>query len=506
MGKKFTSTVAGGAIFISLTNILSKGLGFFREIIFAAYFGLSEDFDIYLVGAALPLTINVIIYYLAQNYLIPAYKNLHEKKPDDSESFIQLNLYLFIAGGIIITGILYLFSNLIIDFYLFQASESVKQTAANIFRIFIIAIPFNAAISVLSAFFNIKFEFRFPAYSQLILNASFLIILISLISNLGIYVIPVGYLIGSIIQLAFLVINTKINYKYNSLIKLITNLKEYMPKALLVIILIETIGQLYLLVDRYFYNLVPTGGIAALNYAQITFHLPLSILSVALATVLFPRFSDFISKNLFDDLRRSFQESIKMNIVLFIPITFILIFFGDLVLKILFERGKFTSSDTSITSNVLFYFALSLLIYSIYGVFNKMLYSLGQIKYLLYITIFGIFIKILLNYILVENYLQDGLAISTSVSYFFFFIASYFLIVKRISFKGSPILIKEISICTSIAFLALFISEWALSFMEPTVMVQIFKVVIFLTLFVINLIVIDHSSISTIQKLINSNK
>ncbi|MBS4033797.1 MAG: polysaccharide biosynthesis C-terminal domain-containing protein [Ignavibacterium sp.] len=503
MVKKFTSTVAGGAIFISITGLLSKGLGFFREILFASFFGLQKEFDIYLVGAVLPLTINVIIYYLAQNYLIPAYNNILKSNPEKSDSFIHLNLYLFTAAGILISVLLYFLSNIIVDFYLFQAEIYTKHTASNIFRIFLITIPLQSAISVLSAYMHIKFEFRFPAYSQLILNASFLVFLLILIGDLGIYVIPVGYAISSVFQLGFLVLNTKIIYQSKELFSLLRNLRYYLPKALILIILIETIGQLYLLIDRYFYSLVPTGGIAALNYAQITFHLPLSILSVALATVLFPRFSNFISKNSFDELRKSLEESIRINIVLFIPITFILIFFGDLVLKILFERGKFSATDTIITSNVLFYFSISLIFYSIYSVFNKMLYSLGLIKHLLLITIVGILLKVLLNYIFVGDYLQDGLALSSSISYMFFFLASYLLVEKKLSMNKSMNFLYEIIFCSFSAIVAIYIADFIISFMPGDIIFSVLKLLLFIFIFSTNLYLVDHSSIKTFLKVLS---
>ena len=58
MNQKFTSTIAGASIFISIVGLLSRGLGFIREIIFANNFGLETEFDLYLVGAVLPISIN----------------------------------------------------------------------------------------------------------------------------------------------------------------------------------------------------------------------------------------------------------------------------------------------------------------------------------------------------------------------------------------------------------------------------------------------------------------
>ncbi len=76
MKQKFTSTIAGASIFISVIGLLSRGLGFIREMIFANNFGLETEFDLYLVGAVLPITINTIILYIGQNYFIPEFQKI----------------------------------------------------------------------------------------------------------------------------------------------------------------------------------------------------------------------------------------------------------------------------------------------------------------------------------------------------------------------------------------------------------------------------------------------
>ena len=73
MNKKFTSSIAGASIFISSFMLVGKGVGFLREILYANYFGTNQQFDLYLVSAVFPITINTIIYFLGQNYFIPEY-------------------------------------------------------------------------------------------------------------------------------------------------------------------------------------------------------------------------------------------------------------------------------------------------------------------------------------------------------------------------------------------------------------------------------------------------
>ncbi len=82
MSKKFASTVAGASIIIIFFTIIGRGLGLIREAAFAHQFGLSKEFDIYLIGAVIPAVINSIVMYLGQNYFIPNYKRFKFKEKE----------------------------------------------------------------------------------------------------------------------------------------------------------------------------------------------------------------------------------------------------------------------------------------------------------------------------------------------------------------------------------------------------------------------------------------
>ena len=104
MNKKFTSTLAGAFIFITILNLFSRGLGFFREVLFANYFGRGIDYDVYLVGAVIPITINTVAILIGQNYFIPAYHKTKSRNPDSTNKFFTTNFFVFIAKS----GILFL--------------------------------------------------------------------------------------------------------------------------------------------------------------------------------------------------------------------------------------------------------------------------------------------------------------------------------------------------------------------------------------------------------------
>jgi putative peptidoglycan lipid II flippase len=444
MSQKFTSTIAGASIFISVIGLFSRGLGFIREMIYANNFGLEKDFDLYLVGAVLPITINSIILYIGQNYFVPGFQKLHSSDSNAANKFYRQSFVIFFGVGILVSIILFLGSDIIINYYMHQASAQNKDIATIIFRIFLITIPFSAAISIFSALLQSIYEFKYPAILILFLNISIIALLILFTDKLGIYVIPIGYVVGTIFQFIYLLYKSQkiVNLNLGSIRRELWPSRSLLSSSLLTILIIESLSQLYSLFDRYFYGEISSGGIAALNYAYIIWILPVTIFSISLATAVFPIISKAISNYSQENVEKIYNENIAVNTFIFIPMAFIFYFYGDTIIRILFERGKFVPESTIITFGVLKYYSISLVFYSVYAVFNKIFYSLNKIKILLWVTAGGLLLKLVLNFLLIDLE-QNGLALSTSVSYMFFFFATFLILNGKLEIKNRSLFSKD---------------------------------------------------------------
>ena len=485
-------------------GLLSRGLGFIREMIYANNFGLETEFDLYLVGAVLPITINTVILYIGQNYFIPEFQKLNAFNKVEAQKYFKRSFVGFTLSGILFTLLLFLASDYIINLYMHTAPMASRETAVRIFNIFLLTIPFSAAISILSALLQSVYEFKYPAVAFLFLNISIIVLLVFFTDRFGIYVIPVGYVVGTALQFGYLMLKSNKFIKLN----LLTNKGDYdlsksvLSSSIIIIILIEAISQLYSIFDRYFYGYISSGGIASLNYALIIWFLPVSIFSISLATAVFPTITKAINESSYDEIEKIYNESISMNTFIFIPLAFILFFYGDTLIKIFFERGKFVAESTAITFGVLRIYALSLVFYSTYAVFNKIFYSIGKAKWLLLITTIGLMLKLLLNFILLDLQ-QEGLALSTSISFIFFFLASYIFLNKKLKIKDRSLFAKDFIIHLINCVICL-ISIKIIS--DIFLMNNIFKEVIIITFFIfiylINLIILKLKAIAISNRVI----
>jgi putative peptidoglycan lipid II flippase len=428
MSKKIRTSIAGATLFLIFVSIFSKGIGFFREVIYASEFGLSDEYDLYLVTAVIPIVISTIIFYIGQNYFIPRYNTIKNSSGDTVE-FFQWNFWFFVISGTIITAILVLFSEDILRFYIGDPFLKNRDLTLNIFYLFLFTLPLASGSAIFSAYLNAEFEFRVPALSQLFLNILVVLAVITFSGTFFIYSIPLGFIAGTFVQFFYLLIYIKNNSREIKFFKFRAipwRLKT--DRGVFYILVIEIIGQFYLLVDRWFYLSVDKGGIAALNYANTLFYLPISLISLSFSSVLLPYFSNKYSAEGKIAFNEKILESLKINNIIFVPLLVLFLIFGPELIKLIFERGKFNSSDTILTGEVLRVFAMGLVFFSGYSILNKALFAAGKVKLLLYLSILGVLLKIILSYVLVGDFSQNGLALSTVAAYAFFFFVSLIIL------------------------------------------------------------------------------
>ena len=496
MSKKFSSTIASASLIIIFFGLISKGLGFVREIVFAGSFGLSKDFDIYLVGSVIPTLINTAIIYLGQNFFIPSYNKIKSEK-GDTVTFFNTFLWLFVFSGIVLAAILFFFSDFIIELYLANSSFAIQSVASNIFKIFVVSIPFNAAVALIIAFLQAEFEFKAPAVSQLWVNISVIVLTLLFSGKINVYIIPLGFIIGTALQLVYLLVKVKKNIKFElPHVSKARTLISITSSTLLMTIFIEIISQFYILADRFFIKSVDTGGIAALNYAQNLFILPVSIFSIALSTAIFPSFSQRYHLNKGEELNNSLISALNINVFLSLPLTFLFGFFGIYIISLFYQTGNFNYKDTITTFNVLRILSFSLLFYAAYSVLNKLIYGMGALKFLFVITIIGITIKFLFNLLLVSSLKQNGLALSTSFTYIFFFLASIFYSKWKLRSLALGDFIKDTFLTllnSAVSFL--FVTILANNLGAPNLIEIICLIITFIVIYIVNSFLLGQKSV-----------
>ncbi len=438
-------SLSKASLIVFLFGIGSKGLGFIREIVFAAKFGTGSDFDLYLAASVIPLILSVSFFYISQNFIIPLFK-FSKKSSADFEEIKTLNTLTITAAAlsIVITLPLLFYSDVLIEWYMGSGFVYDKSLAVQILRIYSLMLIPSVLVSVYSSFLMVNYDFKNSQFTQVIPSITIILASLFFAGSYGVIVIPVSFFAGTLIQLFFLVALIKPSFRLR--FAPIRQITDSFGSIFLFTILIEVISQLYAIIDRSFIDKIPSGAISALSYSTNLFTLPITLVTTAITTAILPKVSD----DYYDDSRapllQTVLSSLKMNNYIILAFTFVFLFYGDTVIKVLFERGQFDSSATSMTYGILIYQSAGLLLYALYSVLNRICYGMGKAKFLFYLTSFAIAVKWLLNFIFVDSLKQNGLALATSLTYSLFFVFTVLYVSRVLKYNFLKPILKDAAV------------------------------------------------------------
>jgi putative peptidoglycan lipid II flippase len=226
----------------------------------------------------------------------------------------------------------------------------------------------------------------------------------------------IGGILSLVLQIPALVDVKKNHLKDNPQADLSTSLNQKTFSEILYPALLATVvSQLIVFVDSFFCRDLEQGSWTALVLANRLVQMPLGVLLTAFLVPVFPRIGEVIAQGNNKEVARLLIKSIKTMVVLCIPAVIVGCVWSEDIIRILFQRGAFDAHSTAMVASVFFYLCFSILPYVIRDSLTRALYSYGDSKSPLYVIIFAIFVKLILNYFLVKQFGLDGLAISTTI-------------------------------------------------------------------------------------------
>ena len=420
----------------SFYTIISRILGYIRDILIAAFLGASIFADAFFVAFRLPNTFRRLFAEGTFNAaFIPSYTtaNLKSKKigkifADDIFSIISFILLLIVTIAEIFTPYLvYLIAPGFI-------SDDLKfKLAVELTRITFPFLLFVSLSSFFSGILNSKNKFAAAAAAPIILNLVLITsILVSYYNNYNIAKqLSYGVTFAGIIQLIFLIYFTSNFYKPNLKINFkITSKVKFFFKKLFPSIFSSGVTQINILIGTIIASFQP-GAVSYLYYADRVYQINLAIAGIAVGTVSLPVLTKaFKSKN-FLKVSLIQNKSIELSLLLSIPASLGLIIASEEIINGLFGYGSFTIDDVKITSDALKFFGYGVIAFALVKILSNFFFARDDTKTPFYISSFIVFLNVLLS---VSFFKKIGfliIPISTSFSTWIGVLIFIYLLKKR---------------------------------------------------------------------------
>jgi putative peptidoglycan lipid II flippase len=421
------------SIFTNSSGILvSRVLGFIRDLMTASVLGANIYSDIFFVAFKLPNLFRSIFADGAfTQAFIPSYAKSKHKIRFSSIIFLQLFGFLIILSLLVMT-----FSHLVAKAIAVGFDEKTIDLAAPLFAINFYYLPMIFAVTFMAALLQYKRHFATTAYSTALLNVAMIISLL-ISRNLEQYEITFylsyGVLAGGILQiLVHLYAIKKLN-----LCKIFTfrKHKQKEENKFYKNFFSATFGSSTLhisaFIDTWLASYLVSGSISYLYYANRIFQLPLAIFAIATSIALFPMVARAIKNKEEDVALKLMKKSALILFALLSVSTLIGIVFNDFIIKLLFERGEFTSSDTQNTALILSMYLIGLLPFGLAKIFSLWLYAKEQQFLTAKISMYSLSTNIIFSLILIKPFGAAGLAFAGTIGGFVLFI----LTIKAFGFK-----------------------------------------------------------------------
>ncbi|MGI6188813.1 MAG: murein biosynthesis integral membrane protein MurJ [Clostridiales bacterium] len=405
------------AVYVMAATLISKILGFFREILLGSRYGATYVTDAYLISMTIPLVLFSSVAAAISTTYIPVYSDVRlSRGKSQAVNFTNKLLNIIVLASMILAVLGMIFTKPIVSVIAMGFKGQTLELAVKLTRITFPMIVFIGAANVYIGFLQSNNEFAVPALTGIPYNV-FIIIMLLFSDAAGIYGLVYGTVAGVAMQVVVQIPSLKKKgYRYSSLL----SLRDPYVKKVLVLALPVMMGmavqQLNALVDRMLASGLPEGSISALNFANRLNAFVYGVFSSSISIVVYPLLSKLNAEKDMDSFKKTLVNGLNVITLLLVPITVGAVVLRQPIVSVLFERGQFDERATVMTASALMFYSLGIVFYGFRDILNRTFYSLHDTKTPMLNGIVAVAVNIVLNLILIRYMQHSGLALATSIS------------------------------------------------------------------------------------------
>ncbi len=412
------SSLRSIAVVTSLT-LIQLLLQFATQVALAKFFGAGGEMDAYVAALAPPVVLATILSGSLGYVMVPiiAERRAAGSERDAAAVAAQIGLYLIVLA-IGLYGISMATANELAKLLCPGFSSQEQQLTAALLRVSSALIVANSLIAYLNALFHSYRRFARPAVAGVMGTLVTLAYVLALHRHQGIFAVAWGVVVGAAATVAILAPLFVAQLWQRGAWRLPLQAGTRRCLALLTPLVVAAIyWRLDPLLDRYLGSRLPTGNIAHMGYAWRLISGLMLIGTSGLSIVAFPAIAAHAAQSRRDELNAELAHALRFFLFLVVPVCVGLGAFATPVVRLLFERGRFTAADTQ---------AVALLVVLYIGVvfgaglgdlLSRTFYSLQDMVSPVVISTAVFTLVAGLKFVVVGRWEAAGLVAATSVYY-----------------------------------------------------------------------------------------
>ena len=405
----------------SFFTLISRILGYLRDILIAFFLGTSIYADAFFVAFRIPNTFRRLFAEGTFNAaFIPSYTSARIESRKKGKKFADNILGSLLLILIAIVTVVEIFTPYLV--YVIAPGfieDNIKfNLAVELTRITFPFLLFVSLSSFFSGILNSNNKFAAAAAAPIILN---IVLILSLFAS---YVLNLnfakqlsyGVTLAGILQLLFLFFITLKFYKPTLIFnfKLDTKVKFFFKK-LLPSIFSSGVTQINILIGTIIASF-ETGAVSYLYYADRIYQINLAIAGIAVGTVSLPVLSKAFKNKNVKKMSNIQNKSFELSLLLSIPASFGLILASEEIVNALFGYGSFSKDDVELTSSALKFFGYGVPAFALVKILSNFFFARDNTKTPFFISVIMVAINIFISISLFSSVGFIIIPIATSIA------------------------------------------------------------------------------------------
>jgi putative peptidoglycan lipid II flippase len=354
-------------------------------VVAAGYYGVHGPVSAFTVAFQVPNLVRALFADAAlQPAFVPVFTEQLEKG-NYREAFRLASTLLLLVTLVLgsITAIFVLLAPVIMPLVAPGFSGEILDLTVSLSRILFPILILLGVSGIVVGILNSYDRFGAFAISPLFWNLTIIASLIVLVPQFHgqnrIYAYAIGIVVGTVVQLMIPVWDlrhTPFRFRWSF------EWRNPDVRRVLLLMLPVTISlgliNFNLIINSLFGSLVSDEAPAAIDKAFRIYQLPQGIFSVAIATVLFPTLARFAARGATDDLRATMANGMRQILFVLMPAAAAVLVLSEPMIRLVYERGEFNSSQTTLVATALFWFAFSLPTNGLFLLLTRTFFSLQR--------------------------------------------------------------------------------------------------------------------------------
>ncbi len=398
---------------VVIINVLSRALALVSGVLVTSVFGVTAQTSAYSFALTLTNAITTVIGTTLTTAVIPIYTRLKQNSLERANYFINNTLTLTVICAVVLAIIGALTSPL---------TASLAKDGDYNFAIYAICTMMPAIIFICLYFvFSglLQANDRFFAVAMVSIPSSLINMAYIIFASkyFGVKGLVVSTMIGFFVQAFVLVFPMrKLDFRF----KLSFDYANEDIKGI-----INVLGPIIIGVCSYQINIITNSAIALAhdseryiilnNVQNLGIQIVMTII-LAVAAVMYPKFSLLAAQDKTDEHGKQYLTTINATMLVLAPVTLIFIVCAKSIVNIVYGYGKFTPDDVAFGGGIFALYAISFIGLGLKELTDKAFYSLKNTKTSAYNGIVVMTVNILLSAAFVRIWGFYGIALAYSVA------------------------------------------------------------------------------------------